>query len=122
MFGTALEWPPLPSFFWAFFWGFAMDTLSGKFWGMHVGSYVVAVCLVHIASERLELHNPVYQMVFVGFCALGQSVVLGAFLMLETSSTLSLAATWGGIIMRSLFIMLLAPLVLFPLWHPRRSR
>jgi rod shape-determining protein MreD len=122
MLGIALEWSPLPGFFWAFLWGFVMDTFSGRFWGLHVGSYVVVVCLVHIASERLELYNPVYQMAFVGLCALGQSVVLCTFLMLEPSGTLTLEATWIGILIRALFIMLLTPFILFPIWHTKKPR
>jgi rod shape-determining protein MreD len=122
MFGIALEWPPFPCFLWAFSWGFVVDTLSGKFWGLHVGSYVAAICLVNIASERLELRNPVYQMIFVGFCAFGQSIVLSVFLMLEPYGSLFLGTAWNRIIMRTLFMTILTPLILYPVWNARKAK
>ncbi len=85
MFGVAVEWSPFLSIIWASAWGFIADTLSGKFWGFHVGAYVVAICLVNITAERFELHNPLYQMLFVGACAFGQSVALGLFLIVRSA-------------------------------------
>lgn len=119
MFGTAMEWPPILTLAWASGWGFALDTLSGKFWGFHVGSYVVAVCLVNIAAERFELHNPLYQMIFVGACALGQSVALGLFLLLEAPSQIDVSSTYLSLIMRSFLMMLVTPLLAYPVWHVR---
>src|SRR5512142_3149846 len=77
MFGIAAEWPPTAGLLWACFWGFLADNFSGMFWGLHVGSYVMAVCLVHMASERFDCQNPFYQMCLVGLCAAGQSVAIG---------------------------------------------
>jgi len=122
MVAIALDWSLFPSFLWAFLWGFALDTFSGKFWGLHVGTYIVAVCLVNIASDRLELHTPVYQIAFAGLCAIGQSVVLSMFLLLEPSDFVAPISAWNGIVMRSLFIMILAPLVLLPVWVTKKSR
>lgn len=115
MFGVATVWPPLASLAWAFFWGFAVDTLSGKFWGFHVGSYVVAVCLVNVATEKFELQNPLYQMLLVGFCAFGQSVALGMYLLLEPFNVVSVSAIWEELLIRALFTMLLAPFIVYPI-------
>ena len=121
MFGVAVEWPPLLSIFWAFLWGFAMDTLSGKFWGFHVGSYVVAVSLVNLATEKFEFRNPLYQMSFIGVCALGQSLVLGLFLLFEPSGSLVLVATWESLAVRSVMMMILCPLIVLPIWNKKRN-
>lgn len=121
MFGTAIEWPPVMTLAWASGWGFVLDNLSGKFWGFHVGSYVVAVCLVNIAVERVELYNPLYQMLFVGACALGQSVALGLFLFLEAPSQIEASSTYLSLILRSFLMMLLTPLITYPVWHVRGS-
>jgi rod shape-determining protein MreD len=119
MFGVASEWSPLPSLFWAFLWGFVVDTLSGKFWGLHVGSYVVAVSLVNIAAEKFECKNPVYQMGFVGLCALGQSAVLGLYLIFEPSGPTVLATTWNSLIIRSILMTLVSPMILYPIWSSK---
>lgn len=121
MFGIATVWPPLASLSWALFWGFVLDTLSGKFWGFHVGSYVVAVCLVYAASEKFELQNPLYQMLFVGLCALGQSVVLGLFLMLEPYSLVGISPICQDLLIRSLFIMLLSPFIIYPIGNGKKA-
>ena len=121
MFGVATVWPPLLSLSWALLWGFVLDTLSGKFWGFHVGSYVVAVCLVYAASEKFELQNPLYQMLFVGLCALGQSVVLGLFLVLEPESLIGISSICQDLLIRSLFIMLLSPFIIYPIGNSRQA-
>jgi rod shape-determining protein MreD len=121
MFGVAIEWPPVLSIFWAFLWGFAMDTLSGKFWGFHVGSYVVAACVVNISSEKFEFQNPLYQMSFIGLCALGQSMVLGFFLLFEPSGSLVVASTWKNLLIRSVMMMVLCPLIVYPIWSTKRN-
>lgn len=117
MFGIAIEWPPVLSVLWAFLWGYIMDTLSGKFWGLHVGSYLIAVCMVNIASEKFEFHNPVYQMIFVGLCALGQSLVLGFFLLFEPAGTVVLANNWNSLLLRTLIMTILSPLIIYPIWN-----
>lgn len=114
MLGVATVWSAPASLAWAFVWGFVLDVLSGKFWGFHVGAYVVAVCLVNATSEKIELENPIYQMLFVGVCALGQSIVLGFFLLLEPYSLVDVALIWKDLIIRCLFIMLLSPFVIYP--------
>lgn len=121
MFGVAIQWPPILSIIWAFFWGFVTDALSGKFWGFHVGSYLVAVCLVHIATEKFEFHNPLYQMSFIGLCALGQSVVLGMFLLFEPSGSLTVASTWTSLAIRSVMMTVLCPVIIHPLWNGSKN-
>ncbi len=119
MFGAAVEWPPFLSIIWALAWGFVADTLSGKFWGFHVGSYVVAICLVNITAERFELHNPLYQMLFVGACALGQSLALGLFLIVQAPEQMAMPSTYMSLLGRSLVTMILAPIITHPVWNVR---
>jgi rod shape-determining protein MreD len=119
MFGAAVEWSPVLSIVWASWWGFILDTLSGRFWGFHVGSYVVAVCLVNITTERFEHHNPIYQMFFVGICALGQSVALGLFLFFQAPQECEIASMTVSLAIRSVITMMLAPLITYPVWNLR---
>ncbi|GLI35608.1 rod shape-determining protein MreD [Desulforhabdus amnigena] len=121
MFGVAIEWPPVASIFWGCVWGFAMDVLSGKFWGFHLGSYVVAICLVNIGLEKFEFQNPLYQMSFVGMCALGQSVALGLYLLFEPAGSISMMSMWMSLAVRSLIMMLCSPLILYPIWSGRKD-
>lgn len=121
MFGVAVEWSPLGSFLWACLWGYAMDTFSGEFWGLHVGSYAVAVCVVHIALEKFEFHNPLYQMAFVGLCAAGQSVALGMFLFFQSSATVYSTSDWISLVIRALVITFVSPFVIYPIWNVRRT-
>jgi rod shape-determining protein MreD len=121
MFGVALHWSPLPSLLWAALLGFIMDVLSGSFWGFHVGSYVVVVCLVNVAVERFEFHNPIYQMGFVGICALGQSMALGCYLSFSGAAVISVTATWTSLGIRAAIMTVLAPFILYPIWNSTRS-
>jgi rod shape-determining protein MreD len=121
MFGIALQWPPLPSLLWAALIGFIMDVLSGSFWGFHVGSYVVVVCLVNVAVERFEFHSPVYQMGFAGICALGQSLALGCYLSFSGAAVISVTATWASLAMRAAIMTACAPIILYPIWNGTRS-
>lgn len=122
MFGTAIEWPPVLTLAWASGWGFVLDTLSGKFWGFHVGSYVVAVCLVNIVTERFELHSLLYQMLFVGACALGQSAALGLFLFLEAPAQFDVPASYLSLLIRSFLTVLVTPLIIYPINYVRGSK
>ncbi len=121
IFGAAVEWPPVAGLLWAVFWGFVMDAYSGEFWGFHVGSYVVTTCLVHTAYEKFDFQNPLYQMCFVGLCALGQSVALGLYISLGHYGVTWLASTWISLLIRSLLTMLLTPFVLYPIWRMREK-
>jgi rod shape-determining protein MreD len=121
MFGIAVEWSPVLSIVWASVWGFVADALSGRFWGFHVGSYVVAICLVNITAERFEFHNPLYQMLFVGACALGQSIALGLFLLVEAPEQIAMPSIYVSLLLRSVVTMIVAPLITYPVWNIRES-
>ncbi|MGV8073639.1 MAG: hypothetical protein AB2L11_03615 [Syntrophobacteraceae bacterium] len=121
MFGVAMEWPLFMSLFWASMWGLAMDTMSGKLWGFHVVSYVVSVCLVNTATEKFEFHNPLYQMGFIGSCAMGQSFVLGLFLVLEPTGSTEIASIWKSLALRAVLMTFVSPLIIYPLWTTRKG-
>ncbi len=115
MFVVAVEWSPLGGVLWAGSLGFIVDVFSGEFWGLHVGAYIVAVCLVNMASENFDCHNPGYQMGLVGLCALGQSVALGLFLSYFPLDTATLRSIWVSLSIRTLLTATIAPLVIYPL-------
>jgi rod shape-determining protein MreD len=121
MFGIASRWSPATGLLWAAVWGFVVDGFSGEFWGLHVGSYMAAVCIVKIASEKFEFENPVYQMVMTGICALGQSVALGLFLSFVPLDAGAVTLIWVGLCIRTLLTMTLAPFVIYPLLHFRED-
>ncbi len=121
MFAVAIEWAPIPGVLWASVWGFVVDNFSGQFWGLHVGSYMVTVCLVNIASEKFDCHNPVYQMGFVGLCALGQSIALGLYVSFVPMDLPSLTTIWISLGIRTLLSMTVAPFLIYPLFYSRSS-
>ena len=114
MLGIAAEWSLAAGLIWALLWGYVFDALSGKFWGFHVVSYIIAVCLVHISAEKFEFQNPLYQMVVVGSCALGQAVVLWLYLLVEPQTPALDVGTWHSLMARSLVMAAVAPLVILP--------
>jgi rod shape-determining protein MreD len=119
MFGAAVLWSPVAGVIWACFWGFVVDNFSGEFWGLHVGSYMVMVCMVYMASDKFDCRNPVYQMGLVGVCALGQSVALGLYLCFVPMDIPSLTSIWIGLGIRTLLSVTLAPLIIYPVLHQR---
>ena len=121
MFGVAVEWSTPLGLLWALIWGYVVDVLSGEFWGFHVGSYLVAICLVNMTSERFELSNPLYQMALIGVCALGQSLALGFFFLLTPSETMSGPSVWMHLGVRAVLMAFFAPLIIYPTWSGRRS-
>jgi len=121
MFAIAVEWPPLAGVLWAGFWGFVVDNFSGEFWGLHVGSYVVTVCLVNMASERFDWRNPAYQMGLVGLCALGQSIALGSFLSFFPMDIDALTSIWIGLGIRTLLSVTIAPFLIYAMLNPRKK-
>jgi rod shape-determining protein MreD len=121
MFGVAVEWSTPFSLLWALAWGYVADVLSGEFWGFHVGSYLVAVCLVNLTAERFEFDNPLYQMAFTGVCAVGQSIALGFYFLLTPSESGSVSSMWMHLAVRSLLMSVFAPLILAPIWSGKRS-
>jgi rod shape-determining protein MreD len=115
MFAVAVEYSPLTGVLWAGALGFMVDVFSGEFWGLHVGSYVVTVCLVHMASDSFDWHNPAYQMGLVGLCALGQSVALGLFFSYVPMDSATLTSIWISLSIRTLVSATIAPLLIYPL-------
>jgi rod shape-determining protein MreD len=121
MFAIAIEWPPLAAVLWAGFLGFVVDNFSGEFWGLHVGSYTVAVCLVNMASKRFDWRNPAYQMGLVGLCALGQSIALGLYLSFVPMDVTGLNSIWIGLGIRTLLSVTIAPFLIYPMLNPRNT-
>jgi len=122
MLGVAMEWSLVGGLVWAVLWGYVLDMLSGKFWGFHVLSYVVAVCVVHISLEKFEFRNPLYQMVVVGGCALGQGVVLWLYLLVEPQTPPLDPRVWQSLVIRSVFMGIMAPLLIHPVsWWGKSS-
>ncbi len=119
MFAVAIEWPPFAGLVWASVWGYMIDNFSGEFWGLHVASYMVTICLVNMASDRFDCQNPVYQMGLVGMCALGQSVALGLFISFVPMDLQSLTSTWISLGIRTLLSMTVAPFVIYPILKPK---
>lgn len=121
MFGVAAECTSVASLLWALIWGYALDALAGKFWGFHVGSYVLTVCLVKVGSERLELNSPLYQMAVVGVCALAQSLALWILVFFEYTDAHGGMSTWLNPLFRCLLTTVLAPLVIYPVFRGERA-
>ncbi len=121
MFAIAVEWSPLAGVLWASLWGFVVDNFSGEFWGLHVGSYAVTVCLVNLASERFDRRNPAFQMGLVGLCVLGQSVALGLFLSFVPMDLPSLTSIWISLGIRTLLSVTIAPFLIYPMLNPRNE-
>ena len=121
MFAIAVEWPPLAGVLWAGFLGFVVDNFSGEFWGLHVGSYTVTVCLVNMASKRFDWANPAYQMGLVGLCALGQSIALGSFLSFFPMDIDALTSIWIGLGIRTLLSVTIAPFLIYAMLNPRKK-
>ncbi len=121
MFAIAVEWPPLAGLLWASFWGFVVDNFSGEFWGLHVGSYTVTICLVHLVSDRFDRCNPAYQAGLVGLCALGQSIAIGLYLSFVPMDLQSLTSIWVSLGIRTLLSCTIAPFLIYPLLNPRNA-
>ncbi|MCL5405179.1 MAG: rod shape-determining protein MreD [Deltaproteobacteria bacterium] len=115
MFALAVECSPLSGVLGAGLLGFTADVFSGEFWGLHVGSYIVTVCLVYMASENFDWRNPAYQMGLVGLCAFGQSVALGLFVSYVPMDSVTLTSIWVSLGIRTLLSAIIAPLLIYPL-------
>lgn len=114
MVGVALSSSSAIAIVWAFVWGYMVDILTGKFWGLHVGTYVITVRLVQVMAQKVESRNPFYQMFLVLLCVLGQSVILGVFLWIKSPTPLLLDSFLKNLEIRSLLITFLTPLIIFP--------
>ena len=95
--------------------GFVVDVCSGRFWGLHVSSYVITVLVVSKVLLRFEMQNPLYQMVVAGCCGLIQGSLLVAFFWMDQQiPTLSYTMV-ASLVARSLVMMLVAPIVIHAL-------
>ena len=119
MFAIAVECSPLAALLWAGVLGFVVDNFSGEFWGMHVGSYTITVCLVHMASEKFDWRNPAYQMGLIGVCAFGQSLALGFFLCFVPMDVPEQTVIWISLGIRTLLSATIAPFLIYPMLNPR---
>jgi rod shape-determining protein MreD len=119
IFAIAVECSPLAGVFWAGLLGFIVDDFSGEFWGMHVGSFTVTVCLVNMASERFDWRNPAYQAGLVGLCALGQSLALGLFLSFAPVDVPAPTSIWINLGIRALLSATIAPFLIYPVLNSR---
>ncbi|HYA41856.1 MAG TPA: rod shape-determining protein MreD, partial [Syntrophobacteraceae bacterium] len=119
MFVIAVECSPLTGLFWAGLLGFVVDDFSGEFWGMHVGSFTVTVCLVNMASERFNWRNPACQAGLVGLCALGQSAALGLFLSFTPVDVAVPTSMWISLSVRTLLSAAVAPFLIYPALNSR---
>ena len=120
MFAIAVEFSPLPGVLLGGLLGFVVDNFSGEFWGLHVGSFVITVCLVNMASERFDWRNPAYQMGLIGLCALGQSIALGLFLSFVPLDDPALTTIWTGLGVRTLLSAIIAPFLIYPILNTRK--
>lgn len=111
---VALELPLSFALAWVFMWGFIQDTFTGRLWGLHLCSYLLAFVLVHLASERIELQNIGYRLVCVAVCAALQSLVLGIYLVIHLAAPLYDVTVWFPLLLRIVLITVVTPLVGFP--------
>ncbi len=120
--GVALETPLPFALGCALVWGFVADTLTGCLWGLHLGSYLLVVLLVYVASDRIDLRNQLYKMACVGMGSLLQSLVLGLYL----TTTLRLPpyriSLWLPLLAGTVLIMVLTPVVVLPFAKYMESR
>jgi rod shape-determining protein MreD len=111
----ALELPFVVSITSAICLGFVVEVCSGRFWGLHVTSYVITVLVVSRVLLRFEMQNPLYQMVVAGCCGLIQGSLLVAFFWMDQQiPTLSYTMV-ASLVARSLVMMLVGPIVIHAL-------
>lgn len=111
---TALEMPLPFAVCWSLIWGLVMDTFTGRLWGLHLGSYLLAVVLVYVAEDRFELRNMAYRLVCVGLCALLESVGVGVYSVIVSAAPPYDPAIWFPLVVRVLGLLLVTPLINYP--------
>lgn len=107
-----MEFPFVVSITAAICLGFVVDVCSGRFYGLHVLSYVIAVVMVSKVLLRFEMQNPLYQMVVAGCCGLIQGSLLVAFFWLDQQTPPLQYTMVACLVARSLVMMLVAPMVI----------
>ncbi len=95
--------------------GFVVDVCSGRFWGLHVTSYVITVVVVSKVLLRFEMQNPLYQMVVAGCCGLLQGCLLVTFFWMDQQSAALSYTMIASLVVRSLVMMVVAPIVIHAL-------
>jgi rod shape-determining protein MreD len=95
--------------------GFVVDVCSGRFWGLHVTSYVITVVLVSKVLLRFEMQNPLYQMVVTGCCGLIQGGLLVVFFWMDQQIPALSYTMVASLVVRSLVMMVVAPIVIHAL-------
>jgi rod shape-determining protein MreD len=109
MMALALELPITASVGSAMGLGYIVDVFCGRFWGLHVVSYVITVLVVSKVLLRFEMQNPLYQMSVAGICGLIQGGLLMAFLWMDRQGEVLTNALIASLVARSLVMMVLAP-------------
>jgi rod shape-determining protein MreD len=95
--------------------GFVVDVCSGRFWGLHVVSYVIAVVVVSKMLLRFEMQNPLYQMAVTACCGLIQGALLLVFFWLDQQSDVLTYTMVASLVVRSVVMMVVAPIVIHSL-------
>jgi rod shape-determining protein MreD len=109
MVALALELPLVGSVTSAICLGYVVDVFCGRFWGLHVTSYVITVLVVSKVLLRFEMQNPLYQMAVAGVCGLIQGGLLMIFLWLDRQGELLTNTLMASLVARSLVMMVMAP-------------
>ncbi len=89
--------------------GYVVDVFCGRFWGLHVASYVITVLIVSKVLLRFEMQSPLYQMAVAGVCGLLQGGLLMAYLWLDRQGEVLTNTLIASLLARSLVMMVLAP-------------
>ena len=95
--------------------GFVVEVCSGRFYGLHVTSYVIAVLVVSKVLLRFEMHNPLYQMAVAGCCGLIQGGLILTFFWLDQQIPALSYTMVASLVARSLVMMVVAPMVILVL-------
>ena len=111
---VALCLPPTSALCWCLGWGFIMDTFSGRLWGLHLGTYLVMVLLVTVASAHFELRNPFYRLLCVAICAIMQALALGGYVVIASAAPPYDPTVWVPLLARTAGILCVAPLIGWP--------
>lgn len=111
---VALSLPLSSALCWCLGWGFIMDTFTGRLWGLHLGTYLLMVLLVHVASSHFELRNPLYRLICVVICALIQALALGGYVVIASAAPPYDPSVWVPLLVRTAGIVCITPLIGWP--------
>jgi cell shape-determining protein MreD len=111
---VALEMPLAFALCWCLGWGFVMDTFTGRLWGLHVGTYLLVLVLVYVASARFELRNRLYRCVCVAICALIEAIVIGVYSVIASAAPPYDPTIWVPLLVRTAGIVVVTPVIGYP--------